>query len=71
MLLGSTSSHQRSRATDASALNLRWHVVVAGRLMAEPTAASAGAHGADRLFVDNRDVAPLEAYDVDKELVVD
>jgi len=39
--------------------------------MAERTAASAGARGADRLFVDNRDVAPLGAYDVDRELVVD
>jgi hypothetical protein len=39
--------------------------------MAERTAASAGAHGADRLFVDNCDVAPLGAYDVDRELAVD
>ena len=39
--------------------------------MAEPTAASAGTDGADRIFVDNRDIAPLGAYGVDKELVVE
>lgn len=71
MLLSFTSSHHFSRATVAILILQGWHVVVAGRLMAERTAASAGARGADRLFVDNRDVAPLGAYDVDRELVVD